>query len=141
MVIVVSPYFDLLLCERRPLRSRIFLNLLKDNHFCFLRCELLLNFEHPIRLTEHYPAPRLNVRVFSYRKETPTSRLKRGWQGINFLISPVFGNLKQCLYIINRDLLESTPFEIIGIMCSSFSLQSHHALSLRVWYHKQIRTY
>src|SRR3954468_18596397 len=75
ITVVVSAYFDLLL---RGITISFFtvLNLLKDNHCCILRCALLMNFERSIRLIEHYPAPRLNVRVFSYRKETPTSKLK-----------------------------------------------------------------
>src|SRR3954462_14326635 len=116
-----------------------FLNLLKDNHYRILRCELLRNFECSIRLTEHYPAPELNERFFSYRKETPTSRLKGVDKGLTALYLQCL-DLKQCLYIINRVLLESTPFGIMGIICSSFSLQSYHALSPRVWYHKQRKT-
>src|SRR3954466_9866786 len=68
-----------------------FLILLKDNHCYILRCLLLMNFERSIRLTEHYPAPRLNVRVFSYRKETPTSRLKGVDKGLTSLYLQCLG--------------------------------------------------
>src|SRR4051794_8394903 len=61
--------FVLLLRERWPLRSRLFLNLLKDNHCCILICVLLMNFECSTRLTEHYPAPGLNMRVFHIEKK------------------------------------------------------------------------
>src|SRR4051812_3029498 len=96
-----------------------------------------MSSERSTRLTEHYPTPGLNVRVFPYRKETPTSKAQRGYRGFHSLISPVFGNLKQCLYIINRVLLKSIPFEFL-VSCSSFSLRSYHALLTRVKYHKNI---
>src|SRR3954462_5549253 len=85
-----------------------FLNLFKDNHCCIFRCKLLMNFDCLIRLIERYPAPGLNVRVFSYifflyRKETPTSRLK----GVNDGLSPLY---LQCLGIRNNACTSSAEF-------------------------------
>src|SRR3954471_3349434 len=78
ITVVVSAYFDLLL---RGITISFFtvLNLLKDNHCCILRCSLPMNFERSIRLTEHYPAPRLNARFSCIEKKL----LLQGSKGVD----------------------------------------------------------
>ena len=134
---LVSSSADLLVCERYPLGYRpplmhttdgrgitimvlTFLNLRKDNHYCILRCALLFEFWTLGQINWTLPYPWLKCEGFSLnKKETPTSKAQRGWRGSISLISPVFGYLKQCLYILNRALFKSIQPEI-------FAFSIHH---------------
>ena len=47
--------------------------------------------------------PQVYIKGFDcLEQKTPTSLARRGWLGIIFLITPVFGNWKKCLYIISK---------------------------------------
>ena len=60
------------------------------------------------------PCPWVKCKGFFFvQKETPTSKAQMGWRGSISLISPVFMDLKQCLYIVNRVLLKSIQPEIL----------------------------
>ena len=128
---LVSSSADLLVCERYPLGYRpplmhtadgrgitimvlTFLNLRKDSHYCILRCALLFEFWTLDQINWTLPAPRQKWGFFLNRKETPTSKAQRGWRGSISLISPVFRDLKQCLYILNRALFKSIQPEIFA---------------------------
>ena len=91
---------------------------MRDNHCGFLECTLLLKFGHLVKLTEDYPAPRLNVRVFSFRKETPTSRLK----GVNKGLSSLY---LRCLGIWNNALHHQQGL-IQKHTTRNFTLSLHH---------------
>ena len=63
--------------------------------------------------------PRVYIKGFDrLEQKTPTSLARRGWLGIIFLITPVFGIWKKCLYIISKVLQKHTVRDY-GIVSSS----------------------
>src|SRR3954469_22461233 len=78
---------------------------------------------------------------FFRERKTPTSKAQRGYRGSISLISPVFGNLKQCLYIINRVLLKSIPFEVFSIIFVILPMELSSFVNKSLVSHKAYKTY
>ena len=91
-------------------------------------------------LTERLPCPRFKSKVLiCLEQKTPTSLARRGWLGIIFLITPVFGNWKKCLYIISKVCSKAYCmrlwycFVILPLKaCSFLSRVKYHKENIRI---------